>query len=405
MQIQEMPLSRIRPYADNPRRNDESVAKVAESLRVFGWRQPIVVDPEGLILVGHVRYAAALQLGFENAPVHVARDLSPEQARAYRLMDNRSHEDASWDRELLAAELAALEEADLALSLTGFEESELAQLLTFELFVGETDEDESPDLEVSRARSSPGDLFELGPHRVLCGDSTVRSDLARLMSDGPAQLAFTDPPYNVAVEGAAGRIKNDDLPAAEFREFLRRALRGLFACLEPGAAAYVCHGENEGLAFRRAFEGAGFLASATLIWVKDQFVMGRSDYQWRHEPILYGWRPGRKHRWFGGRAQSTVLEVARPKRNEVHPTMKPVALVSQLVLNSSREGDRVVDLFGGSGSTLIACHKHARVARLMELDPIYCDAIVQRWQAYTGERATRAGDGALFDELELRDVA
>lgn len=208
----------------------------------------------------------------------------------------------------------------------------------------------------------------------------------------------------MAVEGAAGRIENDNLPAEQLRELLRRAMRSLRACLEPGAAAYVCHGETEGLAFLRAFEGAGFHHSSTLIWVKDTHVLGRSDYPWRHEPVLHGWRSGRRHRWFSGRPRSAVIEHPRPKRSELHPTMKPVDLVADALLRSSSEGDPLVELFGGAGSTRIACHKHARVARVMELDPVYCDVIVSRWQSYTGARAVRAGDGAAFDDLELREL-
>lgn len=253
-------------------------------------------------------------------------------------------------------------------------------------------------------RSAPGDLFLCGPHRVLCGDSRNRELLARLMDGKPAQLAFTDPPYNVAVKGKAGKIQNDDMGSAEFAEFLRRVMRSLFACLDPGGSAYICHSETEGLSFRRAFEGAGFHTAACLVWVKDQFTLGRGDYQWRHEPILYGWRPDAARRWYGGRAQSTVLEIPRPKRSDIHPTMKPIELVGTAVENSSAEGDLVVDLFGGSGSTMIACHKLARVCRTMELDPVYCDALLARWQAYTGERPVRH-DGVPFDELGLRECS
>lgn len=417
MQVEQLPLLRLRPYPGNPRVPRRSVDKVMASLREFGWRQPIVVDRDHVIVVGHARFEAARRLELDTVPVHVAADLTEAQARAYRIMDNRSHEEAEWDREGLAAELAALEQGEeIPLALTGFEDAELAQLLTFELFEGRTEADAAPPSQPKRVRARRGDVFTAGPHRIVCGDARVREDLLKLMDGQAAKLAWTDPPYGVSFDGVKdGRvqkhavIKGDALRGAELEEFLRRAMRSLFACLEPGGAVYVAHSDSEALAFHRAFAGAGFHLSGVLVWVKDRFMIGQSDYQQRHEPILYGWRPAEKgskarRQWFGGRAQSTVLEIPRPRSCDLHPTMKPIELIESALENNTREGDVVVDLFGGSGSTLIACHKHARIARVLELDPVYVDVILARWQAYTGERPVRS-DGVPFDELELREVA
>lgn len=410
MKIETIQLSKIRPYARNPRVNDDVVEKLVDSLTAFGWRQPIVVDDKMVIVVGHARYAAAQRLGFKSAPVHVAKDLSAAQLKAYRLMDNRSREGGRWDPDLLALELGDLDAEELPLSATGFDDSELRELLGTQMFVGLVEDDDvEPVASPPAARSQTGDLFILGPHRVLCGDACSASSVAVLMGKKPAAMCFTDPPYNVDYRGGRGNprtaIANDKLADLPFRDFLRRGLGVLSQCMKPGAGIYVAHPETERLNFQRAFIGAGFKLSSCLIWKKDSFVMGRADYHWQHESILYGWKDGGSHRWNGRRSESTILEFARPKRSEEHPTMKPVDLVAYLIGNSSVDGDVIVDTFAGSGSTLIACHREGRIARLAEIDPIYVDVIVRRWQAYTGEVAKREGGGKLFDELQLMPIA
>ena len=410
MKIETIQLSKIHPYARNPRVNDDVVEKLVDSLSAFGWRQPIVVDQKMVIVVGHARFAAAKQLGFKSAPVHVAKDLSPAQLKAYRLMDNRSREGGRWDPEKLALELGDLDAESVPLSATGFDDTELRELLGTQMFVGLTEDDEVEAAAVPpAARSRSGDLFALGPHRVLCGDACSIPSIVLLMGKRPADMCFTDPPYNVGYIGVVGSprraMANDQMADMPFREFLRRAFGVLSGCMKPGAGIYVAHGESERLNFQRAFIGAGFKLSSCLIWKKDSFVMGRSDYHGQHEPILYGWKEGGSHRWNGSRSESSMLEFARPRRSEEHPTMKPVDLVAHLIRNSSVDGDIILDTFAGAGSTLIACHREGRIARLAEIDPIYVDVIVRRWQAYTGEAAKREADGKLFDELELVPLA
>ena len=410
MKTESIALSKLRPYVRNPRVNDDVIEKLVDSLRTFGWRQPIVVDKQFTIVVGHARFEAAKRLGFKTAPVHVAKDLTAAQLKAYRLMDNRSREDGRWDPENLALELGDLEADGQPLSATGFEDSELREIFGTEMFVGRTEDDAAEAIpEPPAVRSQLGDLFILGPHRVVCGDCRVQDTVARLMKCKAADLCFTDPPYNVAYVGNASgpkrkAIANDKMSDMGFRDLLRRAFASIAGCMKPGASIYVAHAETERLNVQRAFVGAGFKLSSCLIWKMDGFVIGRSDYHCQHESILYGWKEGASHRWKGTRSESTILEFPRPARSEEHPTMKPVDLVAQLIRNSSAEGDVVVDAFGGSGSTLIACHKEARAARIVELEPLYVDVIVRRWQAYTGESAKREGDGTLFDELPLVPV-
>ncbi len=410
MKTESIALSKLRPYVRNPRVNDDVIEKLVDSLSLYGWRQPLVVDKDLTIVVGHARFEAAKRLGFKTAPVHIAKDLKPAQLKAYRLMDNRSREGGRWDPENLALELGDLEAEDQSLSATGFDDEELREIFGTEMFVGMTDDDAvEPVAEPPAVRSQLGDLFILGPHRVVCGDCRVQDTMARLMKRKPADMCFTDPPYNLAYAGChhakpRKAIANDKMSDFGFRDLLRRAFSSLAGCMKPGASIYVAHADIQLLNVQRAFIGAGFKLSGWLIWKKDRFILGRADYHWQHEPILYGWKEGASHRWKGTRSESTILEFPQPARSEEHPTMKPVDLVAQLIRNSSAEGDVVVDSFGGSGSTLIACHKEARAARLVELEPLYVDVIVRRWQSYTGESAKREGDGTLFDELPLVPV-
>lgn len=389
--IEMRPLDAVRPYAQNPRQNDEAVSAVAESIRQFGFRQPIVVDADGVIVCGHTRYKAAQQLGLTEVPVHIATDLTPEQAKAYRIADNKSGELAEWDMDLLPIELADLQGAGFDLESIGFDTDELAKLLDPGIADGETDPDEAPPVP-EEAITQPGDIWQLGEHRLICGDSCEPETYAQLLNDERVDLLLTDPPYNVAYQGGTDEaltIANDDMDAASYRQFLIDALGCAAAVLQPGAGFYVWHADTYGGIVRAACEEVELPVRQCLIWKKNSLVLGRQDYQWIHEPCLYGWKPGAAHRWMGDRAQTTVLEHDKPKRNGEHPTMKPVELITKLVQNSSGVEDLVLDPFGGSGSTLIACQRTGRRARLVELDPRYCDVIVRRWEAFTGGTAER----------------
>jgi len=406
MDVIDLPLEQIIPYARNPRNNTEAAATVASSIQEFGWRQPIVVDEAMVVLAGHTRLEAARQLGFKTAPVHVAKGLTASQARAFRIMDNRSSENAEWDRDLLNLELADLLEADVDLGLTGFTDDELTTLMSsLEEGTGPQDgEDDIPDTPEEPV-SRPGDLWILGNHRLLCGDSTVATDVARVLNGVKADLCFCDPPYNVDYAGGVGaekagkgrRIKNDALGDA-FGRFLYDACVLINTHTE--GAIYICMSSSELQTLQAAFKAAGGHWSTFIIWAKDRFTLGRADYQRQYEPILYGWPEGVKRHWCGDRDQGDVWTIQRPSKNDLHPTMKPVALVERAIRNSSRKGDLVFDPFGGSGTTLIAAEKTGRHASLIELDPKYVDVIVRRWQEFTGQEAQLSKTRQNFVEIE-----
>lgn len=379
MQIQEMKLTAIKPYENNPRKNDPAVEAVAASIKEFGWQQPIVVDRDMVIIAGHTRYKAAKKLKLKVVPVLVAEGLSDEQVKAYRLADNKSGELATWDEAALLEELAQI--CDIDMTAFGFSELEAG------LEEGETDEDDAPEIEEDAIIDSmPGFVYECGKHRVMCGDSTKAEDVARLMAGETADLIVTDPPYNVAYEGKtkdALKIENDSMDDASFRAFLIDAFNAGNESLKPGGAFYIWHADSEGFNFRTACREVGWKVRQCLVWAKNTFVMGRQDYQWKHETCLCGWKDGAGHYFIEDRTKDTLLRVDKPLRSAEHPTMKPVALIQQQVVNSSRIGEVVLDLFGGSGTTMIACENTGRVARLMELDPKYCDVIRRRWAEYT----------------------
>jgi site-specific DNA-methyltransferase (adenine-specific) len=405
--IEMRPLDAVRPYEQNPRQNKDAVSAVAESIRQFGFRQPIVVDADGVIVCGHTRYKAAQQLGLTEVPVHIATDLTPEQAKAYRIADNKSGELAEWDMDLLPIELADLQGAGFDLESIGFDTDELAKLLDPGIADGETDPDEAPPVP-DEAITQPGDIWQLGEHRLICGDSCEPETYAQLLGEERVDLLLTDPPYNVAYQGGTDEaltIANDDMDTASYRQFLIDALGCAAAVLQLGAGFYVWHADTYGGIVRAACEEVELPVRQCLIWKKNSLVLGRQDYQWIHEPCLYGWKPGAAHRWMGDRAQTTVLEHDKPKRNGEHPTMKPVELITKLVQNSSGVGDLVLDPFGGSGSTLIACQRTGRRARLVELDPKYCDVIIRRWEAFTDSTARRlATDEKAPAQAEAEEV-
>lgn len=396
MEIEMRPVGSIKPYANNPRVNDDSVDAVAASIRAWGFRQPVVVDERDVIIVGHTRYKAALKLGLTEVPVHVARGLTPEQARAYRIADNQTATLSRWDDDKLPLELMALQSADYDLSVLGFPDDELQRLMAPPGNDGLADPDEVPEPPADPV-ARPGDLWRLGRHRLLCGDATKPDDVARLVGGTPVDLLLTDPPYNVAYEGktaAALTIANDDMDPEAYRAFLTAALAASARHLKPGGAFYVWHADTAGLDVRLSCAGAGLRVRQCLVWVKSVLVMGRQDYHWKHEPVLYGWVEGAAHTWLSDRAQTTVLEFDKPARNADHPTTKPVDLFAYLIGNSCPKGGTVLDPFAGSGTALVAAEQTGRTACLMELDPRYVDVIVSRFEKFSGTRVERLSAAA-----------
>lgn len=422
--------SRLVPLARNPRtHSDEQVAEIAASMREFGFLWPIIVNGGTReIVAGNGRYLAAIRLGLPLVPVVEERHLSPVQRRAFIIADNKIALNAGWSNELLAEELPALGALGFDLGITGFSDDEIAEILaSVETRVAEEEPvPDRPETPVTRR----GDLWQLGEHRVLCGDSTKLGDLQTVLEGHPADCVWTDPPYNVAYEGTAGSIQNDAMSEDAFAVFLEAAFKAVAASMRAGAPIYVAHSDTGGFTFRKAFVEAGFKLASCLIWRKNALVLSHGDYHWQHEPILYGWKQGAAHRWFGGRDKTTIAELPgsafqqvsesewqivlgettlivrghdltvepvrgtvfyedKPAVNAEHPTMKPVALIARMLANSAGRGSHVLDPFGGSGSTLVACEALGLRAHLVELDERYVDVIVARWENQTGGKATR----------------
>ena len=427
--IELWPIDKLLPYVRNARQHsDEQIAQIAASIAEFGFVNPILTGADGVLVAGHGRLAAARKLGLATVPVVVLDHLTPTQRRALVLADNRLAELATWDDALLRIELGALQDDGFDLDLTGFDADALAELLADEepQIEGRTEDDAIPEMPEEPV-SRPGDVWRLGPHRLVCGDATTAEAYARLFPDGErADMVFTDPPYNVNYANSAkentvsakanvsaanvkarsaGRshklrgkhrpILNDALGEG-FYDFLFDALALIMA--HTRGAIYVAMSSSELDTLQAAFRAAGGHWSTFIIWAKNTFTLGRSDYQRQYEPILYGWPEGATRHWCGDRDQGDVWQIKKPAKNDLHPTMKPVDLVERAIRNSSRSGDVVLDPFGGSGTTLIAAEKAGRVARLIELDPKYADVIVRRWQDWTGQQATREADGLAFDQ-------
>jgi DNA modification methylase len=380
----------LTPYARNARtHSDEQVAQIAASIKEFGWTNPILVDGEKGLIAGHGRLAAARKLGMEEVPVIELTHLSETQKKALILADNKLALNAGWDAELLNLELEELELEGVDLNLVGFGEEERNALRPEVVNEGLTDEDAVPETP-EEPITKPGDIWILGKHRLMCGDSTSMDHLATLTAGAFVDMWLTDPPYNVAYEGKtkdALKIKNDSMADDQFRQFLRDSYTAADSVMKPGAVFYIWHSDSEGYNFRGAAHDSGWKVRQCLIWKKSTIVMGRQDYHWKHEPCLYGWKEGAGHLWAADRKQTTILEFDKPSRNGEHPTMKPVALFEYQMLNNTKGGDIVLDSFGGSGTTLIAAEKNGRIAYLMELDPKYCDVIVKRWEEFTGQKA------------------
>jgi DNA modification methylase len=409
IQIAHWPVDRLIPYARNSRTHSEDqVAQIAASIAEFGFVNPILVGANGTIVAGHARLAAARKLKLTDVPVIVLDHLSETQRRALVLADNRLALSAGWDEEMLRVELESLREDAFDLNLIGFSDDELRNLLSEpepESAAGLTDEDAVPETSETLI-TVPGDIWVLGTHRLLCGDSTQMESVERVLSGGLADMVFTDPPYNVnygatmkdKLRKSGRKIANDNLGDG-FEEFLCVACLNLLTVAK--GAIYICMSSSELHTLERAFREAGGHWSTFVIWAKNTFTMGRSDYQRQYEPILYGWKEGTDHFWCGARDQGDVWFVKKPHVNDLHPTMKPVELVERAIRNSSKGRDTVLDPFGGSGTTLIACDKAGRQARLIEIEPKYCDVIIRRWQEFSGKEAVLADGGQSFREIAV----
>lgn len=421
MQIYDKPLGWLTPYENNPRNNDEAVEPVANSISEFGFKVPIVATSDGEIINGHTRWKAAKKLKLKTVPVIIADDLTEEQVKAFRLADNKVAEIAQWDIELLLSEIDSVDNLDM--TLFGFTDQDytLDDFEDEELDTEDAEEINEQDTQTSAVEY--GDIYQLGRHRLMCGDSTSIADMEELVDDNKIDLYVTDPPYNVAYEGGteeAMTIMNDSMDDASFRQFLRDAFSVADQHLKPGGAFYIWHADSEGLNFRAAVKETGWLLKQNLAWVKNSIVLGRQDYQWKHEPCLYGWKDGASHYFVDNRALSTVIEEDednlkemtkgelisyiktmqensptsifyedKPVRSDIHPTMKPLKLIARCVLNSSKKGERVLDSFNGGGSTLMVCEKTERIYYGMELDPVYVERTIKRWEEETGLKAEK----------------
>jgi DNA modification methylase len=400
--IEIWPIDRLIPYARNPRTHSEAqIAQIAASIREFGFIVPILVDSKAGILAGHGRLLGARKLQLKEVPVVVVDHLTETQKRAFIIADNQLSLNAGWHDELLRLELAALQSETFDVSLLGFDDDELTRLLADDVGGGLTDEDAVPEMQQAVV-SATADQWILGNHRARCGDATVSADVQLLIAGEAADLVFTDSPYNVEVEGYTPqrlKIQGDNMGPEQFRQFLVDAFRSYRSIVKPGASLYVCHSSSWQREFQNALEAAGFEVRCQIIWSKNTFAWGFGRYKFQHEPIFYCHVTGQKDPWYGDKSQSTVWNENKPAANRLHPTMKPVELIERALVNSSKAGDIIVDLFGGAGSTLIGCERKGRKARLMEIDPRYVDCIVRRWQEYTGKKAVLDGDGRAFDEV------
>ena len=407
------PIDKFIPYANNARTHSkEQINKLRSIYRGIGYGDPVEVDENFTILSGHGRVEAAKAEGMTELPYVMLTGMTEAEKKAYILAVNRSALDAGWDEELLAVEIEALQEMGFDMSLTAFDEKELAVLYGGD---GNGTEDDDFDLSAALEKAAfvkPGDIWTVGRHRLMCGDATKAEDVQKLMDGKRANLIVTDPPYGVSFKSSSGlTIQNDGIKAEEFYTFLLSAFRNMADVLEKGGAAYVFHADTEGLNFRRAFIDAGFHLAGVCIWVKNSLVLGRSDYQWQHEPILYGFLQNGRHPWYSDRKQTTIWNYDKPKRNENHPTSKPLDLLGYPIMNSSQENSIVIDTFGGSGSTMMACEQTGRECRMMEIDPKYASVILRRFvedfgkadQVYVERDGMRIGYADLVKEVDVNE--
>ncbi len=402
-EMQLVQIDKLIPYVNNARTHSaEQLNKLRSSLREFGFINPVIIDRDFNVIAGHGRILAAKAEGITDVPCVFVDYLTPAQKKAYIIADNRMALDAGWDEEMLKVEIEALQADDFDLSLTGFDEKELAAF--FDEDSDAKDDDFDVDAEMEKpCMTKPGDLWLLGNHRLVCGDSTKPETYELLMNGKLANLVVTDPPYNVNYEGSAGKIKNDNLENEKFYQFLFDAFTCMEKAMANDASIYVFHADTEGLNFRKAFADAGLYLSGTCIWKKQSLVLGRSPYQWQHEPCLFGWKKNGKHQWYSDRKQTTIWEFDKPKKNGDHPTMKPIPLIAYPIKNSSMSNCIVLDPFGGSGSTLIACEQTKRICHTIELDEKFCDVIVKRYieQVGSAENVSVVRDGKTIPYSEL----
>lgn len=391
VQVENWQIKDVKPYANNPRDNDDAVEATANSIKEFGWQQPIVVDKNGVIIVGHTRLKAAKKLKLKQVPVTVAKNLTDEQVKAYRLADNKTGELADWDVDKLDSELndiLNIDMEDFGFDIVGEDDTEVV----------DDDFDEEPP---EKPTSKLGDVYQLGRHRLMCGDSTDAQSVKTLMGGQLADLLLTDPPYNVDYSSkdyggdkasktrTNNQIENDKMSDDDFINFLTNVFKSAYENVKKGASFYCWYSDAAAVQFNLGIENAGFSVKENLIWIKNNIVLGRQDYQHKHEPCLYGWIENATHSWYSDRKQTTILNFDKPHSSQLHPTMKPVPLFDYQIKNSTKTGDNVLDLFGGSGTTMMACEQNGRNAYLMELDPKYVDVIIKRWEDFTGKKAVK----------------
>ena len=392
MNIQKIKIDKLIPATYNPRKDlkpgDAEYIKIKNSIENFGYVSPLIINKDMTVIGGHQRLKVLKELGFTELECIIV-DLDKTKEKALNIALNKIQGD--WDEEKLEVLLQELKLDDFDTNLTGFDFDEVDEILKDVTGSKEDNFDiDSAYEEIEEPITKPGDIWILGNHRLMCGDSTQKNDIMRLINNQDADMILTDPPYNVDYVGKTAealKIKNDNMSDNQFYEFLKKVFENMYSVTKEGASIYVFHADTEGLNFRKAFKDAGFKLAECLIWKKDCFVMGRQDYQWQHEPILYGWKEGTAHYFINDRTQSTILEFDRPKQSTLHPTMKPIDLIAKLIKNSSKENDIILDLFGGSGSTIIAAEQLNRKCYTMELDPKYCDVIVKRWETLTNKEA------------------
>ena len=406
-EMQLVPIEKLVPYVNNARTHSpEQINKLRSSLREFGFINPVIIDRDYGVIAGHGRILAAKEEGIKEIPCVFADHLTEAQKKAYIIADNRMAMDAGWDEELLRVEIEALQAEAFDLSLTGFDEKELADLFQEDSEVEDDDFDVDGELK-EPAVTQMGDVWTLGRHRLVCGDSTKEETYEVLMQGQKANLVLTDPPYNVNYEGAAGKIKNDNMAGDKFYQFLLDAFTNMEKVMANDASIYVFHADTEGLNFRKAFADAGFYLSGCCIWMKPSLVLGRSPYQWQHEPCLYGWKKKGKHQWYADRKQTTIWSFEKTKKNTDHPTMKPIPLLAYPIKNSTMSNTLVLDPFGGSGSTLIACEQTDRSCFTIELDEKFCDVIVKRYieQVGSADGVSVLRDGKTYSYTDLCGIS
>lgn len=394
-------LNDLKPYPKNSRlHSEEQIQQVVDSINEFGFTNPVLIDENKTIIAGHCRVEALKVLGASAAPCIVLKGLSETQKRAYIIADNKLALNADWNLELLQSEFESLKLEDYDLNLTGFSDDEIALIIIDPEPETFADEDSCPDIPEDPI-TKLGDVWLLGDHRLMCGNSTIIEDVCLLMNGVKADILITDPPYNVDYEGKtkdALKIKNDSMDDSTFRQFLRDAMSTANIHLKDGGVFYIWHADSEGYNFRGACQDVGWKVRQCLIWLKNHMVMGRQDYHWKHEPCLYGWKEGAAHCWENDRKQTTIIECNRPSRNDIHPTMKPIELIEYQILNNTKPHEIILDLFGGSGSTLIASEKNNRICYIMEIDPKYCDVICKRYEKIFNKKAILESTGEPFDD-------